>query len=243
MQARRRALSDATEVPMSEDATPIESFEREIKWRGHSFFKVRLFHPRQECLGTVYQADPVCEEPLTSLPMELLSITFVSHYYTTNQGLKKLKQVESELQRLASIRHPNLLAVLAAKLTTPSANSSPRLLILTEQRPSVTLHDVLEDTDHLREDCAQVSLSGGSPTAMLISGPQEYLTQILSALQAVHHADIVHRGMASPNAYDTILTSSMPRAQSAVYWSSTEGGFRVCQDCQGFQSRLSCAIT
>ena len=115
MQARRRALSDATEVPMSEDATPIESFEREIKWRGHSFFKVRLFHPRQECLGTVYQADPVCEEPLTSLPMELLTITLVSHYYTTNQGLKKLKQVESELQRLASIRPPNLLAVLAAK--------------------------------------------------------------------------------------------------------------------------------
>ncbi|RPD79604.1 Serine/threonine-protein kinase [Lentinus tigrinus ALCF2SS1-7] len=177
-QARRRAMSDATEVPMTEDPTPIESFEREIKWRGHSFHKVRLFHPRQECLGTVYQADPVCDEPLTSLPMELLCITFVSHYYSMNQGLKKLKQVESELQRLASIRHPNLLSVLAAKLTTPSANTSPRLLILTEQRPSVTLHDVLEDTDHIREDRAQ-----------------EYLTQILSALQALHHADIVHRGL------------------------------------------------
>ncbi|TFK91310.1 Serine/threonine-protein kinase [Polyporus arcularius HHB13444] len=177
-QARKRAMSDATEVPVTEDATPVESFEREIKWRGQSFFKVRLFHPRQECLGTVYQADPVCDEPLTSLPMELLSITFVSHYYSTHQGLKKLKQVESELQRLTSIRHPNLLSVLAAKLTTPSTNSSPRLLILTEQRPSVTLQDVLEDTDHLREERAQ-----------------EYLGQILSALQAVHHADIMHRGL------------------------------------------------
>ena len=46
-QARKRAMSDATEVPAIEDSTPIETFEREIKWRGHSFFKVRLFHPRQ----------------------------------------------------------------------------------------------------------------------------------------------------------------------------------------------------
>ena len=40
-----------------------------------------------ECPGTIYQADPICDEPLTSLPLELLSITFVSHYYTTTQGM------------------------------------------------------------------------------------------------------------------------------------------------------------
>lgn len=105
-QARKRAMSDATEVPWSEDATPTESFDFEIKWQGQSFRQVRLFHPRQgafrvtclfwiliqfstrwiECLGTIYQADPICDEPLTYLPLELLSITFVSHYYTTTQG-------------------------------------------------------------------------------------------------------------------------------------------------------------
>lgn len=123
---------------------------------------VRYFHVSlelirsAECLGTVYLAEPVTDEQSTSLPLEMLSITFLSHYYSTNQGLKKLRQVESELQRLSQIRHSNLLAVLAAKLKAPNANSSPRLIILTEQRPSVTLHDVLEDSDHLRENRAIV---------------------------------------------------------------------------------------
>ncbi|EJF61645.1 Serine/threonine-protein kinase [Dichomitus squalens LYAD-421 SS1] len=177
-QARKRAMSDATEVPLSEDAMPTESFDFEIKWQGQTFRRVRLFHPRQECLGTIYQADPICDEPLSPLPLELLSITFVSHYYTTTQGRKKLKQVETELQRLVTIRHQNLLAILAAKLTTPSANSSPRLIILMEKRPSMTLYDLLEDSDGLREERAT-----------------EYLTQILSALHIVHHSDIVHRGL------------------------------------------------
>ncbi|KAI0746241.1 Serine/threonine-protein kinase [Daedaleopsis nitida] len=177
-QARKRAMSDATEVPTSEDSTPVESFDREIKWRGQSFYKVRLFQPRQECLGTVHQADPVCDEPLSCLPLEMLSITFLSDYYATNQGLKKLRQVESELQRLTSMHHPNLLAILAAKLKTPHANAPPRLLVLTEQRPSVTLYDILQDTERVREDRAT-----------------EYLSQILSALHTLHHADIVHRGL------------------------------------------------
>ena len=46
-QARKRAMSDATEVPLSEDATPTESFDFEIKWQGQTFRRVRLFHPRQ----------------------------------------------------------------------------------------------------------------------------------------------------------------------------------------------------
>ena len=45
--ARKRAMSDATEVPPSEDSTPTETFEREIKWHAHTFRRVRLFHPRQ----------------------------------------------------------------------------------------------------------------------------------------------------------------------------------------------------
>ena len=40
-QARKRAVSDATEVPWSEDATPSESFDFEIKWQGQSFRQVR----------------------------------------------------------------------------------------------------------------------------------------------------------------------------------------------------------
>lgn len=49
-----------------------------------------------------------------------------------------------------------------------------------EGRPRVTLDDVLEDTECLREERAS-----------------EYLSQILSALNAVHSADLVHRGLTS----------------------------------------------
>lgn len=72
-------------------------------------------------------------------------------------GRKKLKQLQNEIQRLTTIRNPNLLEVLAVKLTTPSATAPPKLLILSEQRPLVTLQDVLEDSDSLREERATVS--------------------------------------------------------------------------------------
>ncbi|KAH9923827.1 uncharacterized protein B0H18DRAFT_1013542 [Fomitopsis serialis] len=179
-QVRKRAMSDATEVPTTEDLTPTESFTQEIEWQGARFSKVKLFHPRQECLGTMYQADPVCEDDdqKKTLPLELLSITFHAQYYTTTQGRKKLKQLESEIQRLTLIRHANVLTTLAVKLTSPTSSGSPRLIILTEQRPAVTLKDVLEDCDWLREDRAS-----------------DYLLQILSGLQAIHARELVHRGL------------------------------------------------
>lgn len=121
----------------------------------------------------MYQAEPGSEHGHATVPLELLSITLsphtiqlprVSKYIPililpsliVESGRKKLKQLESEIQRLTRIRHPNLLAVLAVKLTTPKSNDSPHLLVLTEQRPAVTLQDVLEDCDWLREDRASV---------------------------------------------------------------------------------------
>lgn len=51
-QARRRAMSDATEMPSPdtlslEDLSPTEIFERTVEWKGVTFNRVRLFHPRQ----------------------------------------------------------------------------------------------------------------------------------------------------------------------------------------------------
>jgi len=55
------------------------------------------------------------------------------------------------------IRHDNLLSVFAVKLSsTYSERDYPRLSILLEQRPSLSLYDVLEDCDFLREDRALV---------------------------------------------------------------------------------------
>ncbi|KXN81004.1 Serine/threonine-protein kinase gcn2 [Leucoagaricus sp. SymC.cos] len=166
-------------------------------------------------LGTVYMADPICDDINTSLPLELYTIAFDAPYYNTTQGRKKLTQLQEDIQRLTAIRHPNLLSVFAVKLvfphpsfssstpsstatakatllsvTTPAqtpispgglsfaSGSAPQLMILLERMPGLTLWDVLEDCECVREDRA--------------SG---YLSQILGALNAVHLRDIVHRGI------------------------------------------------
>lgn len=102
--ARKRANSEATEVPGSAD-TSTESFGQEMEMDGVRFNTVKIFHPRrgkttlslftltvnsyvtvQDCLGTTYLADPVCDDVNVTLPLELSVITFDSHYYTTSQG-------------------------------------------------------------------------------------------------------------------------------------------------------------
>ncbi|KAJ6607583.1 kinase-like domain-containing protein [Mycena sp. CBHHK59/15] len=175
--ARKRANSEATEVPIGGD-TPTESFSELIEVNGTLFNTVKIFHPRPECLGTIYMADPICDDVNTTLPLQLYVVAFDSHYYTTSQGAKKLKQVESEIQRLIAVRHPNLLSVFAVKLTFPHASGPPRLAVLYEAPPALNLRDVLEDCDSLKEERAS-----------------EYLVQILSGLNAIHARDLVHRGI------------------------------------------------
>lgn len=211
---------------MAAGDTPVERFGKEFCVDGVRFSSVKLFHPRQEALGMVYMADPICDDINTSLPLELYAITFDSPYYTTTQGRKKLTHLQEEIQRLTNIRHPNLLSVFAVKLVHPHTSSfsgarisaavggspssslvggsslgvglglglglgqgrpsspvvytgnAPQLMILTERMPGLTLWDVLEDCDTVREERA--------------SG---YLSQILGALNAVHLREIVHRGI------------------------------------------------
>lgn len=88
--------------------------------------------------------------------MPFSSTCFVLICYCT--GRKKLKQVEAEISRLSTISHPNLLRVLAVKLSLPHGNGAgpARLVILSEERPSLSLEDVLEDSECLRENKATV---------------------------------------------------------------------------------------
>ncbi|KAG6856809.1 hypothetical protein H0H87_000506 [Tephrocybe sp. NHM501043] len=177
--ARKRANSESTMMASSGD-TMTESFPHDVEVNGVKFNTVRLFHPRQESLGTVYMADPICDDINTTLPLELYIVNFFSHYYTTSQGRKKLKQVEAEIQRLIAIRHPNHTSVFAVKLTQPHSGGggASTLMVLSEQAPPLTLQDVLEDTQSLRDERAS-----------------EYLAQILAGLNAIHAADLVHRGI------------------------------------------------
>ncbi|KAJ6593628.1 kinase-like domain-containing protein [Mycena capillaripes] len=177
--ARKRASSEATEVPFDGD-TPTESFNEVVVVDGVQFHAVKIFHPRPDRLGTCYIADPICDDVNASLPLQLYVVTFASHYYITSQGKKKLKQVEAEIRRLVAICHPNLLRIFAVKLTFPQTIGSARLAVLHESAPGLTLRDVLEDCDSIKENRAF-----------------EYLVQILSGLNTVHAADLVHRGIAA----------------------------------------------
>ncbi|KAH9487410.1 eIF-2-alpha kinase GCN2 [Psilocybe cubensis] len=176
--ARKRANSEATEVPATvEIDTPTETF-RDMEINGVKFNTVRVFHPRVSHLGLVYMADPVVDDFSTATPLELYVVTFEEHYYTTSQGRKKLTQLESEIKNLINIRHTKLLTIYGVKLHLPSSSGSPQLMVLTEQTPALTLHDVLEDCDSLREDRAS-----------------DYIAQILTALNALHCSGLVHKGI------------------------------------------------
>lgn len=141
----------------------------------------------KECLGTVYMADPVCDDISTTLPLEVYIVTFNSQYYTTSQGKnattphtrllskpvrfvgrKKLKQVETEIQRLTAIRHSNLLSVFAVKLNMPHSSGPPQLIVLSEQGPALSLQDVLEDCESLREERASVRVTSPPEAFALI---------------------------------------------------------------------------
>jgi len=106
-------------------------------------------------LGLLYMAEAMVDDISLVSPLELFVVTFESHYYSTNQGKKKLHQVEQEIRNLINVRHSKLLSIYGVKLIFP-LNGSPILMVLTEQTPALTLHDVLEDCESLREDRASV---------------------------------------------------------------------------------------
>jgi hypothetical protein len=58
------------------------------------------------------------------------------------------------------IRHENVINLYAVKLTLPQSSGPPQLAVLMEQRPQLTVHDLLEDCDCLREERASVRVSG-----------------------------------------------------------------------------------
>ena len=172
--ARHRARSDATEVPELTDDILTQSFDCELKINELCFHAVKLFRPQHgwsslnfrrlqskvslDYLGTIYQAEPICDDVAATLPLEVHLVAFDTHYYTTHQGRKKLKLVQEEVQRLIGIRHENVANLYAVKLTLPQSSGGPQLAVLMEQRPHFTLQDLLEDCETLREERASVRI-------------------------------------------------------------------------------------
>jgi translation initiation factor 2-alpha kinase 4 len=181
--ARKRANSESTEVPPTFNFDTMKESFQEIDINGIRFDTVKLFHPRpgrfpfefhvqlvliSKCstvaLGLVYMAEPVVDDISLVSPLELFVVTFETHYYTTSQGKKKLYQVEQEIKNLITIRHPKLLSVYAVKLVV-APSGLPVLMVLMEQTPPLTLHDVLEDCESIREDRASVRVTSFPATS------------------------------------------------------------------------------
>ena len=100
-------------VVYQDTITMTETFPVDVEVGGVSFNTVRLFHPRRgkfsgfglffsfrfltvvsvEGLGTVYLADPVCDDVNATLQLELYVITFYSKYYSTSQGSPPLSDI------------------------------------------------------------------------------------------------------------------------------------------------------
>jgi len=102
-------------------------------------------------------AEPIVDSVSYAVPLELYVITFDGDHYSTIGGKTKLNNLVDDMKGLIKIRHPKILSTYGVKLTFPNVGS-PQLMILTEQTPSVMLHDILEECDSLREDRASVRM-------------------------------------------------------------------------------------
>jgi hypothetical protein len=88
----------------------------------------------------------------------------------------------------------------------------PQLMVLSEQTPALTLYDVLQDCECLREDRAQVSSVvvkvevEKANWADFGGWMQDYLAQILSGLNTIHAGDLMHCGTSlSPSRSFTLV--------------------------------------
>jgi translation initiation factor 2-alpha kinase 4 len=184
LRQRHRAKSDAaeSEFPASPEDILTETFDEMIDVNGIRFNTVKLFHPKpastdRPCmehlikmnslsgdippvdpLGTIYKADPICDDVNLTLPLEVHALTLESSYYSSTQGKKKLRSVEAELKRLCRVRDRNVSRIYAVRLLFPVAGA-PRLSILMEERPTLTLFELLEDSGSLRPERAMVRLA------------------------------------------------------------------------------------
>ena len=86
----------------------------------------------------------------------LCSLHLVIFFAFITQERKKLKQVEQEIQKLTTVQHPKLITIFVVKLYMPHSSGPPQLMVLSEQPPALTLHNVLEDGEFLREERVSV---------------------------------------------------------------------------------------
>lgn len=128
-----------------------------------------------ESLGLTYSAEPVCDDSSEAAALELHVVVIEANYYRTQQGKimngrtrtscsrlyligrKKIDQLVNEIKRLTKLQsYEHVQRVFAVQVSKPTSIDSIRIVILMEKRPSMTVKDLLQDCDGLREDRVKV---------------------------------------------------------------------------------------
>ncbi|RUS33243.1 hypothetical protein BC938DRAFT_472418 [Jimgerdemannia flammicorona] len=135
-------------------------------------------------IGSAYIVRPVYFQPnkgnreVDTLMLREIEIT-AAHYLNPN-GKKKLQEVEKELERLKSLRHPNVNPIYESKLERTSAGW--RLHVLMEYEGGGTLLDLLKRCGGIRLPLAR-----------------NYMKQLLFGVQYIHANNMVHKDVKSAN--------------------------------------------
>lgn len=132
-------------------------------------------------------------------------------------GKRKLAKIETDLDRVRAIRHPHLLTLYGSRLTrytpaffppNPHFHSTLRsaegwsLVVLTEPvTNSQSLHDLLAAVGELRTDRALA-----------------YFAQIVQAVECLHLANIVHRGIRPRAVFVTNAKSGVEVKLAEAAW-------------------------
>ena len=143
--SRKRAISErteTTEVPTTLYYDTIKKSFQDIDINGVRLDIMRLFHPRPGTFPHDSQAQMVTTFDSPSR---------IDVYGRASSGRHQSCQPSRAL-------HREFLSVYARKLVFPP-NAMPILMVLMEQAPPLTLHDVLEDSESIREDIASVRVS------------------------------------------------------------------------------------
>ncbi|KAH7107186.1 kinase-like protein [Auriculariales sp. MPI-PUGE-AT-0066] len=177
---RRRGHSISTDAT-GMDSSEVVAFPVQIEVKGITFDSVRIACPRKEYLWTVHYAEPAhYSQHVNAPPLELYTIAFDAQYYLAAAGKKRMRELEESLRKVIGLPHKMLLRYYAVHLLQANRDAPPRLLILAEQRPSTTLHDLLHIAGPLNPPKAT-----------------EFLVQIVSALNMLHAGDIIHRSVSA----------------------------------------------
>ncbi|KAL1916270.1 uncharacterized protein VTP21DRAFT_5887 [Calcarisporiella thermophila] len=150
-------------------------------------FKSVILGPRigKDIFGSLYLVNPIYLQPLGTKQMAysfvLNEIEISNPHYLTPDGKTKLHELEQEIDRIKSIRHPNIAAVYDYKLER-SPDTGWRLRILMEHVPGGTLADLLNKCGSLQIQIAS-----------------NYMKQMLYGLVHVHAKNYVHKCIITSN--------------------------------------------